>query len=149
VLWGGLHGLYLAINHGWRAVVGEPRFGVAGRLAAATLTFAAVVVGWVVFRASDLTGARAILCAMAGFGGVGGEPVIDVDAAAMLILPLLGVVWLAPNTQELTGYAPPGAALPATARLQWTLPWATAAACLFALAFLSLSKVSEFLYFQF
>ena len=54
VAWGGLHGLYLVANHAWRAA--RPRLGVAravpgGWLAGWALTFAAVSLAWVFFRA--------------------------------------------------------------------------------------------------
>ncbi len=75
VLWGGLHGLYLGLNHlwrwakhrlGWRQV--EPAWWRRwlGRLA----TFLAVVVGWVFFRAESLEGASAILDGLAGQNGL-------------------------------------------------------------------------------
>src|SRR5262249_22539243 len=60
VLWGGLHGVYLVVNHGWRALgVPLPRF------VSAALTFVAVLVAWVFFRADDLPGAMARLHVMA------------------------------------------------------------------------------------
>jgi D-alanyl-lipoteichoic acid acyltransferase DltB (MBOAT superfamily) len=75
VIWGGLHGCYLVINHAWHAVRGRlghdiARTGWLGRLAGASLTFLAVVVGWVLFRASDLDAARSMLEGMAGMQGV-------------------------------------------------------------------------------
>ena len=59
VCWGALHGFFLIINHGWRAArrllgIADNAGGVAGRLAAWALTFLAVVVAWVFFRAPDL-----------------------------------------------------------------------------------------------
>ena len=57
VLWGGLHGVYLMVNHGWVAVSGRSAVLTAfrgSRLGAVfgwALTFFAVVVAWVFFRA--------------------------------------------------------------------------------------------------
>lgn len=69
VLWGGLHGLYLMLNHGFRALCGEARCvrwsrHAAYRLAAWALTLVAVVAAWVFFRAETLGGAARILRAM-------------------------------------------------------------------------------------
>lgn len=73
VIWGGLHGVYLVINHGWRGV--KERMGwrqEGGRLAqfgAGLLTFLAVVVGWVFFRADNFSVATEMLSGMVGLNG--------------------------------------------------------------------------------
>jgi hypothetical protein len=73
VIWGGLHGVYLVINHGWRGL--KERMGwkqEGGRLArfgAGLLTFLAVVVGWVFFRADNFTVATEVLSGMIGLNG--------------------------------------------------------------------------------
>jgi len=75
IIWGGLHGVYLAINHGWqelRKVFGqdvELPLSKPMHIAAVLLTFVAVVAGWVVFRSDNIGTAAAILKAMAGFNG--------------------------------------------------------------------------------
>jgi alginate O-acetyltransferase complex protein AlgI len=134
VLWGGLHGAYLMINHGWHAV--RRRFGWTGRsrtgrIAAAALTFLAVVVAWVFFRATSLDGALAMLSGMSGLNGVElpsnwlsrwgqvgdwlsrhGVRFVDTTTFAgrsvlNWIAVGLAVAWLLPNTQELMGsFAP-------------------------------------------
>ena len=63
------------VNHAWHAVrikMGHDltRTTVAGKLAAGTLTFVAVVVSWVFFRASDFDTGLRILYAMVGGNGV-------------------------------------------------------------------------------
>ena len=73
VVWGALHGGYLVINHAWRRaleVVGlnlsdRPLYGRLSWL----ITFLAVVVGWVYFRAPNLEQANGILLAMLGANG--------------------------------------------------------------------------------
>lgn len=75
VAWGALHGFYLIVNHAWhrgRALVfGDSRPGSpVGKLAAWLLTFVAVVVGWVFFRATSFSSAITILEGMAGLNGV-------------------------------------------------------------------------------
>jgi alginate O-acetyltransferase complex protein AlgI len=55
VAWGGLHGLMLAVNTGWRRFSREIGWtGVAGgRLVAWAATFACVTLAWIPFRAAD------------------------------------------------------------------------------------------------
>lgn len=100
IIWGGLHGLYLIVNHGWR------RFGPARRrdssLARWTgriLTFLAVVVAWVFFRATDVDGALNVLAGMAGQAGTG-DGFADGQVAAMLAV-MLAIVWFTPNSCEM------------------------------------------------
>lgn len=68
VIWGGLHGMYLVVNHAFRALSGRVAFrlsepGAAGifpgllRLGGWGLTFFAVAVAWVFFRADNLPSA--------------------------------------------------------------------------------------------
>jgi D-alanyl-lipoteichoic acid acyltransferase DltB (MBOAT superfamily) len=74
VAWGGLHGLYLVINHAWRHFVDKHFSRVDSkrvyRFAARLLTFIAVVVAWVFFRAESMDGALAMLKGMAGMNGL-------------------------------------------------------------------------------
>jgi D-alanyl-lipoteichoic acid acyltransferase DltB (MBOAT superfamily) len=72
VFWGGLHGGYLVINHAWQAL--RKQFGLTQSYAwtqelSRVLTFLAVVVGWVFFRADSVGTAFGILHAMAGANG--------------------------------------------------------------------------------
>lgn len=73
IAWGGLHGAYLVANHGWRAIASRAGIDGAGRpwrLASVALTFGAVVVGWVFFRADNFQAAWNMLAGMAGLHGV-------------------------------------------------------------------------------
>ena len=70
VLWGALHGLFLAVNHAWRRITGPARFGLLGRCAAWFVTFTCVCIAWVLFRAADLTTAASIYRGMMGLNGV-------------------------------------------------------------------------------
>jgi alginate O-acetyltransferase complex protein AlgI len=70
VLWGSLHGVYLMVNHGFRAMADS--LGWTARLDRSraftlfgwALTLLAVVVAWVLFRAQTLGGAGRVLLAM-------------------------------------------------------------------------------------
>lgn len=132
VIWGGLHGLYLLVNHAWRmtAAKSDPlerlRRSRAGRGLGWALTFLAVVVGWVFFRAPGLSVAENILNGMVGGHGF----VLPAGLAYSLrpahglisalgitfnvaesgsnfvkswlwIAALLAIAWLMPNTQQL------------------------------------------------
>lgn len=72
VVWGLLHGSYLIVNHAWRSLCpGWTRSR--SPLVKATswlLTFLAVVVAWVFFRADDMHSTLSILRGMAGLNGI-------------------------------------------------------------------------------
>ena len=75
VLWGGLHGLYLIINHQWRAFrkfLGHDlkKSHWWSRGLGCLVTFLAVVVAWVLFRAQNLDAAIAMLQGMVGKNGI-------------------------------------------------------------------------------
>ncbi|WP_421658240.1 MBOAT family O-acyltransferase [Leptothermofonsia sp. ETS-13] len=106
VVWGGLHGLYLVINHQWHALLQS-----LGKNPKATnwftyslgclVTFVAVVVAWVFFRADNIETAIAMLKAMTGTNGVPlTSPFTIVPTAYKELLFLLTFVWLMPNTQQ-------------------------------------------------
>jgi len=113
VVWGGLHGVFLAVNHAWHALrrkLGHtphnPR-GI-GIWIGRAITIVAVMVAWVFFRAEDMASAIIVLEGMSGLNGVwmsvaamaGPAPMLNGLDAAWLLL-LLGVVWLLPNSHEL------------------------------------------------
>ncbi|HLU92391.1 MAG TPA: MBOAT family protein [Pedomonas sp.] len=180
VMWGVLHGAYLCINHGWNAIAPKAmRQGAAYRAAAWGLTFLAVVVGWVFFRAASFEGAWRILEGMAGLNGVAvpaglaahlgplgawltanGYSDVSLSGQQFVlswawIIVLLGVVLTCPNSQQiLSRYRPAqetGGLAAAKPRVAWRMSrgWAVATGVLFAIGLFALPRVSEFLYFQF
>ena len=161
VIWGSLHGLYLVINHLWRALRGHSGGGselstTLGRRLGQAMTFIGVVIAWVFFRSEDVGSAVQMLLAMAGSNGAARPESVESAAALVVSTALLAIAWFAPNTQELTGYQGPDDAYAATeARrplpLRWqpSAGWAMAIGCLFGIALMLMSKVSEFIYFQF
>ena len=133
VAWGALHGVYLIVNRGWRALRRRARLEVrmAEKALATLLTFVAVVVAWVLFRAPTFGAAITVLEGMAGRhgtvfperwatrgGGVGSWLAgtgatfghlehFDRIAEANWIVALLLVCWFLPNTQQiLAAYRP-------------------------------------------
>ena len=136
VAWGGLHGLYLVVNHAWHWF--RQIFGYAGtessrtgKLVAWLITFMAVVAGWVFFRATDFHSAIAILEGMAGMNGVAlpnavvarlGDAGMWLQSAGVGVylgggsdffftwlwtMALLAVVLMMPNTQQIMSFFEP------------------------------------------
>jgi alginate O-acetyltransferase complex protein AlgI len=76
VIWGGLHGIYLVINHAWRALKSKyiPTVKIPTFLTnnvSWLITFISVVVAWVFFRSPTIHSALHVLGAMFGFNGFG------------------------------------------------------------------------------
>ena len=149
-----------------------------GRVAARAFTFAAVVVAWVFFRATSLEDAISIVRGMAGLNGAslpaalapylgsargaleqlglgfhlgGGSRFVH---QYLWIVALLPVVMIAPNTQEILGRFEPAlnfVGRKRDPRLSWrpTARWAAVAAVIAVCGLLSLTRASEFLYYQF
>ncbi len=184
VIWGGLHGIYLVINHGWHALrqlLGQdPHASLSkpARLIAVLLTFFAVVIAWVVFRADSLSAATIILEAMSGMHGVilpdawlvkwgvfglwlatqgvtfGATNDLIMGGAINWIWISLLIVWFAPNTQQIMAAYKPALDMPENSkakRLLWQ-PSIHAALIIWLIGFIALinlNKQSAFLYFQF
>jgi alginate O-acetyltransferase complex protein AlgI len=172
LIWGTLHGVFLMINHLWRALCG--RLGVkiedtaTSRWASRALTFLCVTVAWVFFRAESVNGAFAMLQAMAGLNGLTGcgltgcgltgSDIVQQNADLgdltslqnqIMIGILLLVAFCAPNSQEWIMGS--GRERRASAFAEWrpgTIYAGVLAAC-FLFALTRLSAVSEFIYFNF
>lgn len=102
LVWGGLHGAYLCVNHVWDRTLG--RKVVLGSIAPTALTFAAVTVAWVFFRADSFPAAFAMLAALFG-QSAGAAPALP--QAALYSYPILAIAaaiaFAAPNALELLG----------------------------------------------
>ena len=161
VLWGALHGVYLVANHLWRAA--KTRLGLfrgestrLRLLVAGGVTFLAVVVAWVPFRAASLAQAGDVLAGMVGLNGVALPEGLESGSLGMAwvwITGLLAVAWLAPNTQEIMArHLPQMRGITGAGGLMSWRPatsYAVVAAVVGVLALGHLGNVSEFLYFQF
>ena len=176
VVWGGLHGAYLIINHGWRAM--RPDRALSGvpvalrRAISIGITFAAVTVAWVVFRAADLRTAGQVLAAMVGADGlnpagglmmprplIGWFDAVGVGALAsyadlLRYAGALALVFLFPNTQSIIegdGSSSLGMGKAARLRIAWrsNFAWGVGLGTIGAAALMTFTRVSEFLYFQF
>jgi hypothetical protein len=73
-IWGALHGFYLVMNYAWIALAERVKFPIQSSIwkwGATAITFTAVCVAWVFFRAPDLATALMIVHGMIGGFGVG------------------------------------------------------------------------------
>jgi len=176
-LWGAVHGIFLMINHFWRALSGK---GLAFRLSprsAVGLTFLSVVSAWVLFRAGDLGTAISVYRGMMGMNGIriahdltGLFGVHDtVRALGLDISPLyfnqdvqwqgtlmcifgMVLVWGFPNSMEIAGFVRAPDA-PSRKRVRFApsrlFALATGAALFLSVSAINSGAVSEFIYFRF
>lgn len=175
IIWGGLHGFYLACNHAWQVISAripvafpEP-LKVAGSV---FITFFFVVIAWVFFRAKDFDSAWRVLAAMFAGGSFtlpidGGAfdflghvlpevprqflPAFGGDRQLAWIAALLSTIWCLPNTQEIMRMAKSHLSMSATWRR--SLSWFGVGATIFWIVLLLMINetrgVSEFIYFNF
>jgi alginate O-acetyltransferase complex protein AlgI len=172
VIWGGLHGIYLAINHAWRGAAPERPPSRLRAIVAWALTFFAVVISWVFFRAVTFDGSLNMLAGMAMLNGLAlpaplaawsgwhvldgivavgpaTRSTFDLFANFFWVALLAGIAFFAPNSEELFGRARHADRIGAVSPPVFTYPRAVACGLLLALGLSVLSQPSEFLYFQF
>lgn len=194
IVWGALHGIYLMINHAWIAMAARSAMLTAfrssryGAVFGLVLTFLAVVVAWVFFRAPSFAGAFNLLAGMAGMNGIAipsglefavrpirglldilGVRFVHATGTALVmtyawVTALLAIAFLCPNSQQIMarvkpvleppgGMAHGGTAVTADRGSWWewrsSAFWAIAIGCLAFIAMISITRVSEFLYWQF
>jgi hypothetical protein len=104
VVWGALHGVYLVINHGFRVIwrvfgCDSLQKTILGKKTSQLVTFLAVVIAWVIFRAESINGAQRMIHEMFGVNGFTFPAKVDFELLSQLFFLLL-VVWCLPNTQE-------------------------------------------------
>ncbi|BCX49869.1 alginate O-acetylation protein [Haloferula helveola] len=175
LLWGVLHGIYLCANHAWFALRKAMNWPALPKPLAIALTFIAVLVAWVPFRAGNfelgpngsteaaLRATRSVLASMFGLNGFEGWPdrsaMMVKDSHAIRAVLCVLLVWLLPNTQQwMRRYQPalgvgsmPGGMLGQRRWWQWrpTPMWAIFLILLLAGTIYQFDKLSEFIYFQF
>ncbi|MEZ5385067.1 MAG: MBOAT family O-acyltransferase [Prosthecobacter sp.] len=157
VFWGGLHGLFLVINHLWNRLRQKKGWNELPRAVAIPLTLVCVLIAWVFFRADTFAGAWKVVGSMFGAGmGEASAPFSVKGGEALLMLAALFIVLKAPNTMQIMKSARPflGDAPCADAEsmpLEWRLTprWAAACGILFAACLIRLNQPSPFIYFQF
>ncbi len=183
VIWGGLHGFYLMTNHAWqnfcRYMGKNPEIQSSRPIQALCIlvTFLAVTMAWVIFRADNLSAASNLLMTMTGINGcllpeiwltkwgaigqwLSGQgvdftaitPLIEGKAFKWILFSMF-IVWFLPNTQEIMSNYKPALYMPEkiSANILWKpkTNWLIATIFCAVLSILSLSELSEFIYFQF
>jgi alginate O-acetyltransferase complex protein AlgI len=168
VVWGGLHGLYLAINHLWRSRRDESSSSKPAKAAGWIATFAAVVIAWVFFRADTIGGAWRMLRGLSGassdavaYGSPGILRVMDLPillgadrlmlVGSAAVAGALAVALLLPNVPQIFGYREYRHTPEPATWLCWrpNSAWAVAIALAFTAALFGMWQRLEFLYFQF
>ena len=176
LLWGVLHGLYLCINHAWFALRKAMSWPALPKPIAIALTFVAVLVAWVPFRAGNfelgpegsttkaLEATRSILASMFGLNGFEGwpnrsamihqgqatpcEPAPASCSSGCFPTPSNGFA----ATNRPSAFASlPGGSLGPRRWWQWrpTLGWSLFLILMMFGTIYQFDKLSEFIYFQF
>jgi alginate O-acetyltransferase complex protein AlgI len=172
LIWGGLHGLYLCTNHLWQAWRGAgatvPARGGIARALCWALTFFAVVIAWVFFRARTAAGAWQMLGGLFGFEA-GSSAYASPGILRLMDLPLLvgegrllligggavtvalGLALALPNVPQLFGYREYRRAPEQASWLRWrpNAAWALVSALALAVSLFGMWQRLDFLYFQF
>jgi len=175
LIWGVLHGVYLTINHLWRSYFYERHNIAVHPLLGWLITFIAVLIGWVFFRAVNFTSALLMLQSMLGFAGVAVPhamidflgprwPLIGSEVwsgelggirAILFILVVLAGVLAMPNTQQIFQSFNPSLDKvqegKASVSFAWSpnILWILTISVLLALSLNRLGSDSTFLYFNF
>ena len=169
VIWGALHGIYLCVNHLWQRWRGESAANSpAMNLVSWVVTFFAVVIAWVFFRAKTTAGAWQMLGSLFGFEAgssayaspgilrvmdlpilVGGDMLLMIGGAAVALA--LAIALTLPNVPQLFRYREYRRAPEQGAFVRWrpTAAWALVTALAFAISLFGMWQRMEFLYFQF
>ncbi|MEM0955568.1 MAG: MBOAT family O-acyltransferase [Pseudomonadota bacterium] len=177
VIWGGLNGLFLVINHVWITVcqrLGWPLSGYRGwRVFSHLLTFSAFCAAAVFFKAETLDSASAMLAGMLGLNGFAMTQfmlgsllqlgmldflLIYGQGIAMMVWTLIMVLYL-PNVYQIMGEGMAAAGFYPRRLYRYSgrrLRWQPNGRWAFAMAILLLyvlhamtTQVQEFIYFQF
>ncbi len=166
-VFGLLHAVYLTANHGWRIFrANRPlafftknaalrSFSHGGRV---LLTFGAVIVAQIFFRATGVRSAAAMLAGMAGRHG--GQATGKYHPSVTALLPILAgliLVWCFPNTQQILARFKPALELTASdiqeskLRILWqpSLAWSAVLGLFLFFVLVKMEIPTTFLYFQF
>ena len=158
LVWGGLHGIYLIINHLWhwlqyRLGYDQAKSSIIGNLMGCFITFIAVVLAWVIFRAETLGAGISIIESMLGLNGYGFSGRFQLSMIAKLLI----IAWALPNTQQVMAKYEPALSVYDRVKpsilpwLEWrpNLVWMLFVLLLASQSLMKGDEVSEFLYFQF
>lgn len=168
VVFGLLHALYLSMNHWWRVQRGargttpaaEARAGLLTRVGGVLLTFVAVLVAQIFFRAAGVGAAMSMLGAMVGLHQhvpLAMQSYRPTHGTLLLLLLGYAVVWGMPNTQQILSRFVPSSELTSFdrsdrgVRVYWQprAAWGLVLGLVFFLVLVKMQDPTTFLYFQF
>ncbi|MCB9991574.1 MAG: MBOAT family protein [Rhodospirillales bacterium] len=158
VIWGGLHGLFIVINHIWHTTLPNFFKGVIGTAVSWSITMLAFIVSLTIFRAESLVPAGEMVAGMMGLNGYAGpregERIGSLLSADIFPLALLGffIVLALPNSMQMIEAAE------GKSEAKW-YSWAlnkkwlgftiiTLTVTLYFIIY-KMNRVNEFIYFQF
>lgn len=173
VIWGGLHGVYLTVNHLIRKVK-KPMNGILIRVIKRLALFVVVSMTWVYFRAETIAEANVMLSSLFQFGqvsklvhvfGLQAQEFVfhlpyNLQITTTTYFPIFCIVALfMPNIYEWMIYFLPAKDFtkPPLTRSKWfkriswrpTLVYGVIVLILFVIAFTEIDRKNEFIYFQF
>jgi alginate O-acetyltransferase complex protein AlgI len=159
VVWGGVHGLFLVINHGWnylaaRAWARGHKLNFPPALGQA-LTLASVSIAWIFFASASWEIAWRTLSGLCGGNGLTlGSKLLPhiLNKDLLLVAAGTGIVLLAPNSQQLIDgrlFDPHEPQIWPRWHFKMTLRQAALIGTAFAWCLSLLGKPKEFVYFQF
>ena len=156
VVFGLLHACYLTANHAWRVFGPEPSDQtntLLGRLRyeapSVALTYLAVLVGQIVFRAASMDDALSLLAGMIGLHGWEIRPADEFAPSALDIALRFVIVWALPNSQSIMQYIMPRTSSTDIEFARPSLLWSVVTGGLLGYDLLMLQNARVFLYFQF
>ena len=164
IIWGSLHGIFLAINHFWRQLQNSLGYSFGRKnfiyeISGCVITFITVAVLWILFRAEGLDVAVSIIQSLFGFQT---SPEVDfnnIKISEDRLWFLILIVWFAPNMKEIMSKYFEGENVGVTQHnsvigrrwYHWypTTWWAAFTSILFIMSLLELTQGERFIYFQF
>ncbi len=176
IAFGLLHALYLCINHAWRLFRSTSKAPAVASGTVSTssltsylssagsclLTFSAVLLAQIFFRASSMSDAFSYLAALAGrhsASAIAAGPTAFHPARSAFALIAMGfiIVWCFPNTQQILANFKPALEVtsadrkPALISYVWrpNAAWGLVLGIIFFAAVIKMQDPSSFLYFQF
>ena len=164
IVWGGLHGICLAINHFWRQLKNLLGYSLQRKnyiyeISGCVITFLTVAVLWVFFRAESLNVAVSIIQSLFGFHTSPDADFNNIKISEDRLWFLILIVWFAPNMKEIMSKYFESENFGVTQHhsvigrrwYHWypNTWWAAFTSILFILSLLELTQSERFIYFQF
>jgi hypothetical protein len=165
IIWGGVHGIGLAINHTWREFRKSLGYSLENKnflskITARIFTFLTVTILWVFFRAENLDASLSIFQSLLGLNGLSVSDFNNIKINEDRLWFLILIVSFAPNMREIMSKHSTENKKSNSSQQSLDLEkrwyhwqpnhwWAALTAILFIVSLLELTQSREFIYFQF